>query len=46
VRVVGTDSASGIIVEIFANDYFIIKKNESVTLAFNFHNAKTSATFS
>ena len=46
VRVFGTDSASGIIVEIFASDYAIISKDENVTLTFNFQNLKANAAFS
>jgi len=46
VTIVGTDSVSGIVVEIFASDYTIISKDEIVTLKFDFHNDKANAVFS
>lgn len=44
--VVGTDSVSGIVVEIFASDYAIISKDTSVALTFTFHNEKSAASYS
>jgi hypothetical protein len=43
VTIVGADSVSGIVVEIFASDYSIILQDEDVTLTFNFHNVKAAA---
>ena len=42
----GTDSVTGIEIDIFADDYTIITKDETATLTFNFHNLKANAPFS
>jgi len=46
VTIVGADSVSGIVVEIFTSDYSIILQDEDITLTFSFHNDRANDQYS